>query len=90
MTMPEPSAEQSQDWFFTFGFDHTHPDTDERLNNSYVHLHGTCDETRAQMFAVFGNRWSHQYPLSQRAVAIGRFGLTLIDMPAARVDAGEA
>lgn len=75
--------EQPQDWFFTFGYDHTHPDTGESLGNSYVRIHGTCDSTRDQMFEAFGNRWAFQYPAEKKAERIDEFGMTEVDMPSA-------
>lgn len=75
------SEESPQDWFFTFGADHTHPDTGQRLGRNYVRIHGTCDSTREAMFAVFGNRWSHQYIDEERA-GIAEYGLTEVPMPA--------
>lgn len=79
--MTTPGQEQSQDWFFTFGADHIHPDTGQRLGKSYVRIYGTCDSTRDVMFAAFGNRWSHQYKTAERAGA-DKYGLTEVPMPA--------
>jgi hypothetical protein len=84
MTTPETPAEQPQDWFFTFGADHLHPDTGQRLGRSYVRIHGTCDSTRTVMFGAFGNRWSHQYLSAERAGA-GKYGLVEVPMPAEAV-----
>jgi hypothetical protein len=78
---PEQPAEPEQDWYFTFGADHTHPATGERLGRAYVVVNGTCDSTREAMFASpFGNRWSHQYDSPERA-GVERFALRQVEMP---------
>lgn len=78
--------DQPRDWFFTFGADHTHPDTGQRLGRSYVRIHGTADSTRTAILAAFGNRWSFQYPTATRA-GVDKYGLTEVPMPG--VDADE-
>lgn len=83
--MSSPTApfdpNEPRDWFFTFGYDHTHPTTGERLRRSYVRVHGTADSTRAAMITVFGNRWSHQYPTAAHA-GVDKYGLTEAAFPA--------
>jgi len=79
--VPQPGWETPQDWYFTFGSDHTHPDTGQRLGRNYVQIYGTCDDTRDAMFAVFGNRWSHQYSSSDKARSIDEYNLTEVPMP---------
>lgn len=86
-TVPAP-AEESQDWFFTFGYDHTHPTTGANLRNSYVRIHGTCDSTRDAMFAAFGNRWAFQYSADKKATRIDEFGMTEVAMPVSTLDGG--
>lgn len=81
-TVPAP-AEEPQDWYFTFGYDHTHPVTGESLDRCYVRLHGTIDGTRAQILAVFGNRWCAQYRSVLKADRIDKYGLTEVAMPGA-------
>jgi hypothetical protein len=46
--------ELEQDWYFTFGFDHAHP-------NGYRKVYGTYESARAQMVAWYGNKWAFQY-----------------------------
>jgi hypothetical protein len=46
--------EKLQDWFFTFGQDHAHP-------NSYVKFKGTFMGARRRMLSIYGQRWSGQY-----------------------------
>lgn len=75
-----PTPEVEQDWLFTFGADHTHPDTGQRLGRSFVRIHGTCDSTRDDMFTAFGNRWSHQYSSEEKA-GVEKYGLTEVSMP---------
>ena len=86
--MTTPTFDDSpRDWFFTFGADHTHPDTGQRLGRNYVRIHGTCDGTRDEMFAAFGNRWSHQYSTRDKARCIDEYGLTEVPMPEVAVSA---
>jgi hypothetical protein len=82
------AEESPQDWFFTFGADHTHPDTGQRLGRNFVVIHGTCDSTRDRMMAAFGNRWSHQYPSAEKA-GVEKYGLDWVSMPEPH-DAGDA
>ncbi len=79
-----PGDEIQQDWFFTFGANHTHPVTGERLGGAYVVIHGTCDSTRAAMLDLFGNRWSHHYRTADDA-GVERFSLRLVELPPADV-----
>lgn len=73
--------EIEQNWYFTFGYDHKHPATGERLHQRYVRMYGTCDSTRAAMFAAFGNRWAFQYPEALKAARIDGHGMSEVDMP---------
>lgn len=82
MTLPVIDPNEPRDWFFTFGADHTHPDTGQRLGRAYVRIHGTCDSTRDAMFAAFSNRWAHQYHSAERA-GVDKYGLTEVPMPGA-------
>jgi hypothetical protein len=88
-TVPTAPVEQPQDWFFTFGYDHTHPDTGERLHKSYVRIHGTCDSTRDAMFAAFSNRWAFQYSSAAKADRIDKHGMTEVAMPVSTLDGGQ-
>jgi hypothetical protein len=82
-TVPAPPAEEPQDWYFTFGYDHTYPDTGERLHKSYVRIYGTCDSTRDAMFAAFGNRWAFQYASASKADRLDAYGMVEVAMPGA-------
>lgn len=79
--VPQPDWEPAQDWFFTFGWDHSHPVTGAPLRKSYVRIHGTCDSTREEMNAAFGNRWSFQYSLAEKPSKIDRYDLAEVPMP---------
>lgn len=49
-------------WHFTFGQTHTHSYNGVTLDkNSVLEVIGSCDETRARMFELFGPKWSMQY-----------------------------
>jgi len=76
-------AEVEQDWFFTFGANHVYPGTDESLGRNYVRVYGTCDSTREEMLAAFGNRWSQQYSPAEKPLTIDRFDLVEVQMPGA-------
>lgn len=47
-------SELKQNWYFTFGFGHAHP-------NGYVKIHGTLSESRKEMFDRYDSKWSMQY-----------------------------
>lgn len=74
---------ETQDWFFTFGFDHTHPDTGDSLGKSYVRIYGTFSSARAEMNAAFGNRWASQYSAALKPLNVDRYGLVEVPMPGA-------
>jgi hypothetical protein len=84
MTFPPPKFDPNaeQDWFFTFGFDHTHPTTGQPLRKSYIRIHDTCEGARAQMLTAFGQRWSNQYESAERA-GVDKFHLSEASMPGA-------
>jgi len=46
--------EVPQDWFFSFGYGHAHP-------NKFVRIHGTQNSSRAEMFRRYKAKWSFQY-----------------------------
>lgn len=77
--------DEPRDWIFTFGFDHRHPVTDERLHKRFVRIHDTCDGSRSRILAVFGNRWSFQYPSEDRA-GVAKHGLTEIPLTGTTVE----
>jgi hypothetical protein len=82
-TVPAEPVELPQDWYFTFGYDHYHPTTGERLHKSYVRIHGTCDSTRDKMLAAFGQFWAFQYTGEQKPKRIDKYGMTEVAMPGA-------
>ena len=53
-----PSEEIPQDWIFTFGYGHAHP-------NKFVRFHGTFIGARKQMLKTYGSAWAFQYPASE-------------------------
>lgn len=66
--------EDKQDWFGTFGFSHG-----DHRRNSYVILKDkTYEVARAVMFAAYGMKWSHIYPIDELASQIEKYGLTEI------------
>ena len=46
-----------QEWFFSFGYGHAHP-------NKFVRIYGTFDTTRTEMVRRHGSNWAFQYPAS--------------------------
>jgi len=70
---PVPAAEVEQEWIFTFGHGqraYAHRAGPEigparghgmSLLDRYVVIRGTAESSRARMFHVFGDAWSHQY-----------------------------
>lgn len=63
-----PTAEATQDWLFTFGFGHQHP-------NRFVRIHGTYVSAREEMVRRYGQRWAFQYPGDQ-ADKLARHSIT--------------
>ncbi len=45
---------REQDWFFTFGQGHAHP-------NGYVQIFGTFTSARKEMLTRYGDKWAFQY-----------------------------
>lgn len=60
--------EPEQDWFFTFGSGHAHPD-------KYVRIRGTWSSARIEMFRRFNSAWCMQYGTLE-ALNPDRWGLT--------------
>lgn len=60
MTNEPSTVDQPESWIFTFGSGQQH-------DGRYVVIPGSYDEARAEMLARFGNRWSFQYRLDERA-----------------------
>lgn len=53
------TEEQEQDWLFTFGYGHEHP-------NQYIVIKGTFGSAREEMFRRFGSKWAFQYAFTER------------------------
>jgi hypothetical protein len=58
---------EERDWIFTFGHGHYHPITGEPLVRRFVRVHGTWLGSRQKMLALFGQKWSMQYPTEDDA-----------------------
>lgn len=85
MTTTVPTGEKTatgETWTFTFGADHRHPTTGERLSQCYVRVPGDIETSREAMLATFGRAWSNQYPNPEAARA-ARYGLREIPFPGA-------
>jgi hypothetical protein len=87
--MPEPydadehpiiAADREQDWYFTFGSNHVHPDTGQRLMNAYVKVFGTEASARLVIGACFGNAWAFQYD-SAEAAGVEKYNLFEVELP---------
>lgn len=70
--------DQVERWYFTFGYDHTHPRTGESLRNCYVLLEGDINETREIIARHFGRKWSMQYPNKEKA-GVEKYNLRRIE-----------
>jgi hypothetical protein len=68
-----------EEWIFTFGFSHQHPDTGESLANCYVVIEGDVESSRETMIQHFGQKWAMQYPTLEDAGA-ERYGLRRIEL----------
>lgn len=77
-----PSVEDEPDeWIFTFGFAHVHPETGESLANCYVVIPDLdVNESRELMNERFGNKWAFQYP-SRKAAGVEKWNLREILLP---------
>lgn len=53
-------VEAPQDWYFTFGCAHQHP-------NGYVKIRGTFGSAREEMMNRFGRIWAFQYDSPEHA-----------------------
>ena len=52
---PSQPVEELQDWLFSFGYGHAHP-------QKFIRIYGTFDSAREEMLRRYGNKWSFQYP----------------------------
>lgn len=81
------ATQQPEQWWFTFGSSHRHPDTGEGLGLAYVVIPGSYAEARAAILASpFGNKWAFQYSSPERA-GVERYHLHEVPMPRALDDA---
>ncbi|MGW3608987.1 hypothetical protein ACWD6N_03710 [Micromonospora sp. NPDC005163] len=71
-----------QDWYFTFGAGHVHPESPAinaeggaSLADRYVVIRGTHESARAIMLRFFGRAWCDQYGSAERA-GVNEFCLT--------------
>lgn len=60
MTGPAPTL-PTDEWIFTFGYGHSHPETGVPLANCFIRIRGTRTAARAEMLRRFGTRWAYQY-----------------------------
>ena len=59
----------------TFGYDHRHPDTGEKLGDRFVRVPADDqDHAREMMLERFGTGWAFLYP-SEKGAGVKRFGL---------------
>lgn len=70
-------SEARQDWFFTFGFDHAHP-------NGYVLINGTYEGARREMIWRYLQEWSSQYNGPEITRIAAKYGL--VEYPLAPID----
>ena len=70
MTETEKVAamEKTEDWFFTFGYGHAHP-------NCYVKIHGTFNSARELMHRMYGPKWAFQYDSKEFPAIAKRWGM---------------
>lgn len=61
-----------QNWVFTFLYG-------SALKMYYAELYGTFDETRDEMFRLFGDKWAFQYPSKEEA-GVDKFELLRLDL----------
>jgi len=65
--------QEQQNWYFTFGSAHAHP-------NGYIKLQGSFSEARAKMFELFDSKWSMQYNEKQFEGQAERYGLHEVEL----------
>lgn len=63
----DEEPELPEHWYFTFGFDHTHPVTGESLAGWFVVIEGDVNSSRELMVKHFGLQWAMQYPTAEAA-----------------------
>lgn len=79
--VPSVGEDKPEEWIFTFGFDHTHPETGESLANCYVAIPNlNINESRELMEQRFGHKWAFQYP-SRKAAGVEKWKLREVPMP---------
>ena len=60
--------EKTENWYFTFGSGHAHPD-------GYMKIHGTFNSARDHMHKMYGLKWAFQYNEEEFMPQIKRWGL---------------
>jgi hypothetical protein len=74
--------DEVNDWCFSFGSGHVHPDTGESLFGFYVRFPGTTwSAARIAMHERFGRKWGSQYRLDECVMHADRYGWA--ELPAA-------
>ena len=73
---PPEDIERVDDWIFTFGTAHRHPETGAPLKDKYIRIRGTWGEARELMLAMFSNKWSHQSSSDKAAEYERKYGTT--------------
>lgn len=71
-------SQPTQDWIFTFGFGHAHPQTGESLANCFIRIRGTRADARREMDRRFGQKWAFDYESEERA-GVQKYNLREID-----------
>lgn len=67
--------------YFTFGFDHRHPITEQPLFKCYIELtEYEVNGARMKIIEVFGNRWAFEYGPEQYDRAIAKYNLRRINL----------
>jgi len=69
--------DEVNDWCFSFGYGHVHPDTGEPLASRFVCFPGTTwRRARVMMWERFRRKWSSQYRRAECDAHAARYGWT--------------
>lgn len=80
----EKIPELVQEWFFSFGFDHT-TETGYPLRDKYLKVVGTYGEAREIVVRHRGAKWAFQYN-TEEELGVERFGLAQITLGAVSLE----